>query len=356
MYAVIMAGGRGTRFWPKSREKMPKHLLDILGKKTIIQETVDRIGPLIPLKNILIVTSINHSEVIKRQLPNLPEENIIVEPIGRNTAPCIGLAAMHIKKKTPEGVMFVLPSDHYIRDEEAFRRTIAIAGEMAQRKNHLLTIGIKPTGPETGYGYMEQGEIVTSIRGKEIFQVKSFREKPDIEQAKTFLENGSFLWNSGMFIWKVSTILNKIEKLLPDLYKRLKEIENALGTDSEKNIIDKTYKEITPISIDNGIMEKSDKILLVTGDFGWSDIGSWNALWEMWDKDENGNAVKGRFIGVDSSNSLIYSPDKLVALVGVKDLVVVETADSLLVCKKKASQDVKKLVEILEEKNMKEYL
>ncbi|MDO9528707.1 MAG: mannose-1-phosphate guanylyltransferase [Syntrophales bacterium] len=356
MYAVIMAGGRGTRFWPKSREKMPKHLQDIFGKKTIIQETVDRIGPLIPVKNILIVTGANHSDVIKQQLPNLPEENIIIEPVGRNTAPCIGLAAMHIKKKNPEGVMFVLPSDHYISDEEVFRRTIAIAGEMAQRGNHLLTIGIKPTGPETGYGYMEQGEAVAAIRGEEIFQVKSFREKPDIEQAKTFLENGGFLWNSGMFVWKVSTILNKIEKLLPDLYKGLKEIEDALGTDSEKNIISKAYKEITPISIDNGIMERSGKTLLVRGDFGWSDIGSWSTLWEMWDKDENGNAVRGRFIGVDSSNSLIYSPDKLVALVGVEGLVVVETADSLLVCKKDASQDVKKLVEMLEEKNMKEYL
>ncbi len=356
MYAVIMAGGRGTRFWPKSREKMPKHLQDILGKRTLIQETVDRIGSLIPVKNILIVTGANHSDVIKQHLHNLPEENIIVEPVGRNTAPCIGLAAVHIKKMNPEGVMVVLPSDHYIADEEAFRRTIAIAGEMAQRGNHLLTIGIKPTGPETGYGYMEQGEAVTAIRGEEIFQVKSFREKPDIEQAKTFLENGGFLWNSGMFVWKVSTILNKIEKLLPDLYKGLKEIEDALGTDSEKNIISKAYKEITPVSVDNGIMERSGKTLLVRGDFGWSDIGSWGALWEMWDKDENGNAVKGRFVGVDSSNSLIYSPDKLVALVGVEDLVVVETADSLLVCKKNSSQDVKKLVELLEEKNMKEYL
>ncbi len=356
MYAVIMAGGRGTRFWPKSREKMPKHLQDILGKRTLIQETVDRIGPLIPVKNILIVTGANHSDVIKQQLPNLPEENIIVEPVGRNTAPCIGLAAMHIKKMNPEGVMVVLPSDHYIADEEAFRRTLAIASEMAQRGDYLLTIGIKPTGPETGYGYMEQGEAVAAIRGKEIFQVKSFREKPDIEQAITFLEDGGFFWNSGMFIWKVSTILNKIEKLLPDLYKGLREIEDALGTDSEKDIINKVYQEITPISIDYGIMEKTGETLLVRGDFGWSDIGSWSALWEMWDKDENGNAAKGRFVSVDSSNSLIYSPDKLVALVGVEDLIVVETADSLLVCKKNASQDVKKLVAMLEEKNMKEYL
>ncbi len=356
MYAVIMAGGRGTRFWPKSREKMPKHLLDIFGKKTIIQETVERIGPMIPAKNILIVTGASHSDEVMRQLPHLLEENIIIEPVGRNTAPCIGLAAMYIKKMNPEGVMVVLPSDHYIPDEEAFRRTLAIASEIAQRGNYLLTIGIKPTSPETGYGYMEQGETVAVIRGEEIFQVRSFREKPGLEQAKTFLQDGGFSWNSGMFIWKVSTILHEINRLLPNLYKGLLKIEDAIGTDSEKDVIGEVYQEIAPISIDYGVMEKAGGTLLVKGDFGWSDVGSWNALWEVWDKDENGNAARGRFIGVDSSNSLVYSPDKLVALVGVEDLVVVETADSILVCKRTGSQDVKKLVDMLEEKNMKEYL
>ncbi|MBE9546751.1 MAG: mannose-1-phosphate guanylyltransferase [Proteobacteria bacterium] len=356
MYAVIMAGGRGTRFWPKSREKMPKHLLDIFGKKTIIQETVERIEPLIPAKNILIVTGASHSDEVIRQLPELPEENIIIEPVGRNTAPCIGLAAMYIKKMNPEGVMVVLPSDHYIPDEEVFRRTLAIASEMAQRGNYLLTIGIKPTGPETGYGYMEQGEPVAAVMGEDVFQVRSFREKPDIEQAEAFLRDGGFFWNSGMFIWKASTILHEIEKLLPDLYEGLLKIEAAIGTDREKDVIGKVYREIAPISVDYGVMEKSGETLLVRGEFGWSDVGSWNALWEVWDKDENGNAVRGRLVSVDSSNSLVYSPDKLVALVGVEDLVVVETADSILVCKREASQDVKKLVEMLEEKNMKEYL
>ncbi len=356
MYAVIMAGGRGTRFWPKSREKMPKHLLDIFGKKTIIQETVERIGPMIPAKNILIVTGASHSDEVMRQLPHLPEENIIIEPVGRNTAPCIGLAAMYIKKMNPEAVMVVLPSDHYIPDEEAFRRTLAIAAEIAQRGNYLLTIGIKPTSPETGYGYMEQGEPVAVIRGEEILQVRSFREKPGLEQAKSFLQDGGFSWNSGMFIWKVSTILHEINRLLPNLYKGLLKIEDAIGTDSEKDVIGEVYQEIDPISIDYGVMEKAGGTLLVKGDFGWSDVGSWNALWKVWDKDENGNAARGRFIGVDSSNSLVYSPDKLVALVGVEDLVVVETADSILVCKRTGSQDVKKLVDMLEEKNMKEYL
>lgn len=356
MYAVIMAGGRGARFWPKSREKMPKHLLDITGKKTIIQETVGRIEPLIPTENVIIVTGATHSDEVMRQLPHLPEKNIIIEPFAKNTAPCIGLAAMHIKKRDPEGVMVVLPSDHYIADEEAFRRTLSIAGEMAQRGNHLLTIGIKPTRPETGYGYMEQGEPAAIIEGEEIFEVKSFREKPDLKQAEIFLQDGGFFWNSGMFIWKVSAILHEIERYLPDLYKGLREVEDALGADGENDIIYKVYQGLTPVSIDYGVMEKAGETLLVMGDFGWSDVGTWNALWEMFNKDEDGNAVRGHFIGVDSSNSFVYSPDKLVALVGVRDIVVVETDDSLLICRRQSSQDVKKIVEILEEKNMKEYL
>lgn len=351
-----MAGGRGARFWPKSRENMPKHLLGITGKKTIIQETVGRIEPLIPTENVLVVTGATHAGEVMRQLPHLPEKNIIIEPFARNTAPCIGLAAMHIKKRDPEGVMAVLPSDHYIADEEAFRRTLSIAGEMAQRGNHLLTIGIKPTRPETGYGYMERGEPAAIIGGEEIFEVKSFREKPDLKQAEDFLQDGGFFWNSGMFIWKVSAILHEIERYLPDLYRGLREVEDALGADGENDIIYKVYQGLTPVSIDYGVMEKAGETLLVRGDFGWSDVGSWNALWEVFNKDEDGNAVRGRFIGVDSSNSLVYSPDKLVALVGMRDIVVVVTDDSLLICRRQSSQDVKKIVEILKEKNMKEYL
>lgn len=356
LYAVIMAGGKGSRFWPKSREKMPKHLLNITGKKTIIQKTVERIEPLIPAENIFVVTGVAHCDEVIRQLPDLPGKNIIIEPFMRNTAPCIGLAAMHIKKRDPDGIMVVLPSDHYISDEEAFRHTIATAGKMAQKGSFLLTIGVYATRPETGYGYMEQGETVTVIEGKEIFKVKSFREKPDLRQAEIFLQERGFYWNSGMFIWNVSAILHEIETFLPNLYQGLLRIEDALGTDYEKDIIMEVYQKLTPVSIDYGVMERSKKTLLIKGDFGWSDIGSWNALWEVLHKDGDGNAVRGRFIGIDSSNSLVYSPDKLVALVGVKDLIVVETPDSLLICRRQASQDIRKVVEMLEKKNMKEYL
>jgi mannose-1-phosphate guanylyltransferase len=203
---------------------------------------------------------------------------------------------------------------------------------------------------------MERGEPAAIIGGEEIFEVKSFREKPDLKQAEDFLQDGGFFWNSGMFIWKVSAILHEIERYLPDLYRGLREVEDALGADGENDIIYKVYQGLTPVSIDYGVMEKAGETLLVRGDFGWSDVGSWNALWEVFNKDEDGNAVRGRFIGVDSSNSLVYSPDKLVALVGMRDIVVVVTDDSLLICKRQSSQDVKKIVEILKEKNMKEYL
>ena len=358
MYAVIMAGGKGTRFWPKSRERMPKHLLDIVSERTIIQETIDRILPLIPAENILIVTGLSHADELMKQAPQIPEENIIIEPVGRNTAPCIGLAALHIKRKSPDAVMVVLPADHLINDAARFCHLLSIAAEMAGRGDCLLTIGIKPTFPETGYGYIEQGSLKATIKGEDIYAVKSVREKPALEQANAFLEKGGFYWNSGMFLWRVDAIVSAIEQYLPDIHEGLLRIEKSIGTDREKEVVDRVYRDIKPISIDYGVMEKADNVLLIRGDFGWSDMGSWDSLWEVSEKDENGNAahVQGLFVGVDAKNTLIHSPRKLVALVGVEDLIVVETEDSLLICKRGRSQDVKKVVEILEVNNMKEYL
>jgi mannose-1-phosphate guanylyltransferase len=358
MYAVIMAGGKGTRFWPKSREKMPKHLLDIVCARTIIQETVERIAPLIPEENILIVTGQSHADELMRQVPHVPQENIIIEPLGRNTAPCIGLAALHIKRKSPHDVMVVLPADHLITDVLRFRHLLSTACDMANSGAYLITIGIRPTSPETGYGYIEKGDLKAAINGENIYAVKSVREKPALKQAKAFLKKGGFCWNSGMFVWNVDTILGAIEKWLPQIHDGLLHIEGAIGTEGEREVVRRVYQTIPSISIDYGVMEKADNILLIEGDFGWSDIGSWDALWEVSDKDENGNAANCRdlFVGVDARNSLIHSPRKLVALLGVEDLIVVDTEDSLLICKRGSSQDVKKVVKILEDKKKKEYL
>lgn len=356
MFAVIMAGGKGARFWPRSREKMPKHLLDIHGERTIIRETVDRIRPLVPPERTLIVTGRSHAAELIRQLPEIPAENILIEPVGRNTAPCIGLAALHIQRRVPDAVMLVLPSDHRIGNEIEFRRILAEAGRAAAAGSPLVTIGIRPTGPETGYGYIEQGDPVPAEGAGKIYRVRSIREKPPLEQAREFLRQGCFCWNSGMFIWKASTILNAIERFLPELHSGLLQIREALGTEREEEIVGEVYAAQKAVSIDYGVMEKAEDVLVVPGDFDWSDLGSWDALWEVSGKDENGNAVRGPFIGIDAGASLIHSPKKLVAVVGVRDLLVVDTDDALLICRRGRSQDVRKVVEILEKKGLKEYL
>jgi mannose-1-phosphate guanylyltransferase len=350
MHAVIMAGGRGTRFWPRSREKKPKHLLDIVSSRTIIQETVDRIKPLIKPGNILIVTGRKHARELMRQLPEIPAKNILIEPVGRNTAACIGLAAIHIQKKAKDDVMVVLPSDHGIGDPVRYRKVIAAAAKAARKDNALVTIGIHPTSPQTGFGYMEGGAFLGDASGETLLRVKSFREKPDIKQAEAFLRSGNFFWNSGMFIWKASAILTEIERFLPDLHAGLMTIKASLGKTSEIKTVSSVYRGLASISIDYGVMEKAKDVFVIPASFGWSDVGSWDALWEISAKDQNGNVAAGGSQAVFESteNALVYSPRKMVALLGMKNVIVVETKDALLICKKGRSQDVKKIVDALE--------
>ncbi|MDP2725810.1 MAG: mannose-1-phosphate guanylyltransferase [Syntrophales bacterium] len=358
MYAVIMAGGRGARFWPRSREKYPKHLLDIISAETILRETVNRIIPIVSPDRVFIVTGASHAAEVRKQLPELPRENILVEPEGKNTAPCIGLAAIHLRKKDREGIMMVLPSDHFIADEEKFLRVLAIAGKAAEEGENLITVGISPVGPETGYGYLERGEKKFTIDGEDIHQVRSVREKPDKNEADILIRQGGFFWNGGIFIGKASTFLNAIARWLPDLYRHLVNMEAALGNKDEETAINRAYASIIPVSFDYGVMEKADNILMVRGDFGWSDVGSWDALYQVLSKDEHGNSLAGGgvFLNRNSRNSFVHSPHKLVAMVGVEDLIVVDTKDALLICRRSASQEVKNIVELLEQKNLKEYL
>ncbi len=353
-----MAGGRGARFWPRSREKKPKHLLDIISKKTIIRETVDRIKPLITPDNILVVAGKKHAHALIKQLPEIPSRNIIIEPEGKNTAACIGLAALHIHKMVPDDVMVVLPSDHAIADSCKFVDVIGAAAKIATQEDGLVTIGIKPSSIQTGFGYIEQADFFKNIAQEEVFRVKSIREKPDFQQAKYFVQSGNFYWNSGMFIWKASVILKEIGRWLPDLYAGLMKINKTIGSPREAVIVPRVYKKLASISIDYGVMEKADNVFMLQGDFGWSDVGSWDALWKISPKDIKGNvALSGsQTISEDSEGSLIYSPRKLTALVGVKDLIIVETKDALLICKKGRSQDVKKIVEKLDSQKIKKYL
>ncbi len=364
MYAVIMAGGRGTRFWPRSRDRKPKHLLDILSERTIIQETVDRLLPLVPPERILVVTGRTHAAELARQLPDIPAENILIEPVGRNTAPCIGLAAHYIGRlqklhPSEDEIMAVLPADHLITDEARFREVLRAAAKAAAAGRHLVTIGIAPTAPETGYGYLELGDAEDPVRGEKVWRVRSVREKPDMDTAKAFLAEGRYVWNSGMFVWTAGAILHAIGQYLPESAHRLTAIAGTFGTAGAggyEATLEKEYQAIDSISIDYGVMEKADNVLVLRGDFGWSDVGSWDALWEISPKDDAGNVLKGAVATTGTKNTLVVARDRLVALAGVEDLIVVDTEDALLVCRRGDSQRVKELVDLLEKKGLTQYL
>jgi mannose-1-phosphate guanylyltransferase len=356
MYCVIMAGGKGTRFWPRSRAAMPKQLLDVLGSRTMLQESVERISHLATAEQVIVVTGREHADAVHQQLPGIPPENIMIEPVGRNTAPCICLAALWIQRKDPDAVLAVLAADHFIGDARAFCHCLEAAAEAAQQQDCLITIGITPEHPEPGYGYIQLGEEIGRYKGKPVYRVKKFHEKPSRKKAQEFLQQGTFLWNSGMFVWKVSTILAAIKSFLPDIYSTLLPVQSNFSTTDAQKAIDAAYAAIESISIDYGVMEKSTNVVTLKGDFGWSDVGSWSAFYNISDKDAQGNVIRGNVISIDAGENLIYSPDKLTAVVGLKNIVVVETEDALLVCSKDQAQDVKKVVDLLEQKGMKEYL
>jgi len=355
-YAIIMAGGVGTRFWPRSREKNPKQFLNIIGDQSLIQQTYHRILPLIPKENILFVINQIHFNPLKRQLPDIPEENILLEPIGKNTAPCIGLASLHIKRRDPNAVTIVLPSDHLIENEDLFLRVLRVGIAIAQEEDYLVTIGIQPTRPATGYGYIQLHRKIRELNGVSVYRVKTFAEKPNLATALEFLRSGDFLWNSGMFIWKVSTVLREIEEYLPELYNGLMTIEKHIGNEHYFSSVETVYRKTRSISIDYGIMEKSQRVCVIKGEFGWSDVGSWEEAYKFLPKDRHGNALVGQHVLKETQNCLIVSPDTLVATIGLQDLIIVKSQNALLICPKSKAQDVKEIVDILKKENLKEYL
>ncbi len=356
LFAVIMAGGVGTRFWPRSRTAKPKQFLKIFGETTMIQQTYERLLPLIPSENIFFVINEKQKQELKNQLPFVPEANLITEPFGKNTAPCIALAALHIRHKNPNSIMAVLPADHLIQDNNKFLRTLRVAGEILEKESCLMTIGITPTYPATGYGYIQYNGEICSQDGVTAYRVKTFAEKPNLETARKFLMSGDFLWNSGMFIWKTETILQEIEDLLPEVHDSFKRIDQAIGKETYQEALETGYREIRSISIDYAILEKSRKVCVIKSDFDWSDVGSWEEVYNLLPKDKSRNAVVGKALLKDSKGCLIYSPENLVAAIGVKDFVIIHADNAILVCPKSRAQDVKELVELLKRKKMKEYL
>jgi mannose-1-phosphate guanylyltransferase len=349
LYGVIMAGGSGTRFWPQSRITKPKQLLKIAGDRTMIRATIDRVMPEISCERIMIVTGVAHADEIRAEIPELGENMVVSEPRGRNTAPCIALAAYRIAKEDPDAVMVALPADHLIGREDEFRRLLRIAAEIASKSDYLITFGIVPDRAETGYGYIELGPEALKMGDTSVFKVKAFVEKPDKSRAETYLHSGNYLWNGGMFIWKVSAIIQAFEKYCPSVSRTIKAIAQDLNTPRERDAIRKAYECIESISIDYAIMEKASNVLVLPIDVGWNDVGSWASLHDVWDKDHNRNAVKGAFLALDAAGCVVSSPHKLTTLIGVEDLVVVDTPDALLVCRKDRAQDVKELQEALKE-------
>ena len=353
--ALIMAGGRGERFWPRSRKNLPKQFLSLTSDgKTLIQLTAERIAPIVSPEDIFVSTNKDYLPLVREQLPDIPESNIICEPVGRNTAPGIGLGAAYISKKYDEDtVMTVLPSDHLIKYNQMFIASLKDAIDVAQDGDNLVTLGIAPDFPETGYGYIR---FLPNEMYKRSYRVESFAEKPTLETAKEYLLSDEYLWNSGIFVWKISSVMKRIERFMPDVYEGLSVIRDAVFTSQEEEIITKVYPGFPSISIDYGVMEKSENIFTIPGNFGWDDVGSWLALERIQNSNEFGNITDGNVITVETNNCIIQGTDKLIATVGMKDTIIVDTKDATLICARDSTADIKKVLENLRICNRNEYL
>jgi len=354
--AVIIAGGIGSRFWPLSRKEKPKQFLPIISDKTMVEETIQRISPLISSPNIYTIANKKQTKTLTKILPHIPPENFIIEPQGKNTAPCLLLATGHIYLKDPESIIAVLPSDHLIKDAPTFLKKLEAAAHAADQSHSLITFGIPPSYPSTGYGYIQFSKKNPALfSGESFFKVNEFKEKPEQDTAKSFLKSGNYFWNSGMFLWKAKVFSENLEKYAPEMFLYWKKILEALQNKGQDKL-KKIFNEIPSISIDYALMEKTHEVLMGRGVFGWSDVGSWSSLLEIWEKDQSQNALRGESVTIDTQNCLLYNPNKLTALIGVKNLVIVNTEDALLICQKDKDQKVKQVVSTLQKKGPKEYL
>lgn len=343
-YVAIMAGGIGSRFWPMSRTNFPKQFLDILGTgKTLIQQTWDRYRQLVPVDNIYIITAHEYVEIVKEQLPGIKEDNILAEPFRKNTAPCIAYIAFKLMNKDPEAVMIAAPADNLVLETDQFIITARKAFDFVEHINALVTIGVKPSYPNTGYGYIQHDSMEAA---PDVYKVKTFTEKPNLELAKAFIASGDFLWNAGIFTWKVKNIIAAFEKHLPEIHEVFAAEKDKFNTDEEAKAIEEIYPQCTNISVDFGVMEKADNVFVIPATFSWSDLGTWNSAWENKEKDYFGNAVVGKKVmAIDAKNCMVHVPEsKLVLLQGLEDFIVVDTKDVLLICKKEKEQEIKEYV------------
>jgi mannose-1-phosphate guanylyltransferase len=357
-YAVIMAGGGGTRLWPISRKKHPKHVLPLLGERTLFQDSLDRLEGFIPPERVLVVTTSSQAEELKKQAPQLSQENFLIEPQPRGTASVVGLAAVVLRKLDPEAIMIVLTSDHYIRNNDLFLRVMRVAAKVA-RKNYLVTLGISPSFPATGYGYIKRGGPLAEKFEFPVYQVVQFIEKPDESKARSMLASGDHSWNSGMFIWRVDRILDEFTRQMPSLKERLERIGAAWGSPEQNRVVLSEWPRINPETIDYGIMEHANKVaVLPAGGLDWNDVGSWDSLFDVLLPDEHGNViVNSEHMGLETRDTLVYSSEKkLVVTIGVENLIIIDSGDALLVCRRDQAQQVRQVIENLRSSKKEDYL
>jgi len=356
LYAVIMAGGQGTRFWPFSRQAKPKQFLPVISEKTMLEETIERLLPLIPASRIFTIANRDQTAQIKEICPFLPEENRLIEPQGKNTAPSLLLATAAIYLRSPQAIIAALPADHLISDPHRFRHKLTAAAWAARQTNSLVTFGIPPSFPATGYGYIQFKQSAQQhIEGEPFYPVEMFKEKPDLATAINFLQAGNYFWNSGMFLWQVDVFTHEMAQAAPEMYAFWPQIISALENNDARRIAE-IFEKLPAISIDYALMEKARQVLMTTGDFGWSDVGSWSSLLAVWPPDAQGNSVRGESLLLESTGCLVLSPHKFTALIGAKDLVVIDTPDALLICRKDLDQKVRDVVKYLHDRGQKELL
>ena len=353
--AVVMAGGIGLRFWPKSRQDRPKQCLRLIGKRSLLEGTVERLESTFQPKDIFCIVIAEQEKLVRGLLPHLPPENIFLEPARRNTAACLCLASLAIEARRGDLPIFVTPADHLIQDEGAFQRVVHSACQAARERDYLITLGLEPTRPTAGYGYMERGELLFE-EPEPFYRVKRFVEKPSRERASKFIRSGTFLWNSGMFFWRPSVILSSFEHHMPELLHPLRSLQDHFMNQSIDSVVKEVYPSLPATSIDYGIMEKASNVALLPAAFGWADLGDWEALAAALPSDEEGNHFDGEVVAFDTKDTYISSSEKLIAAIGLEHLIVVETADAILICPKERSQDVKPFVKKLAEAGAKRFL